>query len=162
MKHVPLTVIMLLDCLCSSTLVHAQTITIDSARTSADVFRTFNGADTIHLTAVKKGPEYSGGKTAWHELLQSCINKKIPFVNKAKPGTYRVMIRFIVGNDGKLRGIGADSSCGYGMESEVIRCIKKTGDWIPAETTSGKKVSYTLRTIVVFTVKPNDVIISFD
>ncbi len=71
------------------------------------------------------------------------------------------MVRFIVGSDGKLRGIGADSNCGYGMESEVIRCIKKSAEWIPAETNSGRKVSFTLRTVVTFIVKQNDVLIRF-
>lgn len=71
------------------------------------------------------------------------------------------MVWFIVGSDGKLKGTGADSNCGYGMESEVIRCIKKSGDWIPAETTSGKKVRFTLRSIIIITVKQNDVTISF-
>ena len=71
------------------------------------------------------------------------------------------MIRFIIGSNGKLREIGADSNCGFGMETEVIRCITKSADWIPAETSSGKKVSFTMRTVVIFIVKQNDVTVKF-
>jgi hypothetical protein len=142
--------------------LHAQSFTIanDSGRNSIDISGSFNGAE-VNLPAVKKLPQFNGGKKAWQEFLRSNINIKVPFVNKAVPGIYKVMIRYIVGSNGKLSGIGADSNCGYGMESEVIRCINKSPDWTPAETSSGDKVSFTLRTIVIFTVKPNDVIISF-
>ncbi len=141
-------------------LASSQSFTIDSSKKSMDITGDFNGA-AIHLPAVKKRPEFPGGKEGWQNLLRTNINIKVPFANKAVPGIYEVMIRFIVGSDGKLWGIGADSNCGFGMETEVIRCFKKSVDWIPAETESGKKVTYTLRTMVVFTVKQKDVTISF-
>ena len=68
---------------------------------------------------------------------------------------------FIVDDHGKMHAIGADFNCGYGMETEIIRCVKKSSDWIPAETESGKKVASTVRTAVIFTVKRSDVTISF-
>lgn len=142
------------------TVLHAQTYALDSSNKSIDVFGSFNDAE-IHLSAVKKQPQFLGGKKAWDDFLRSNINIKIPFSNKAQAGTYKVMIRFIVGSDGKLRGIGADSNCGYGMEAEVIRCINKSNNWMPAETNSGKKVSFTLRTGVTFVVKQNEVLIQF-
>ncbi len=141
-------------------VVYAQTYAPDSSNKSIDVFGSFNDAE-IHLSAVKKQPEFLGGKKAWHDFLRSNINIKISFSNKAPAGVYKVMIRFIVGSDGKLRGIGADSNCGYGMEAGVIRCINKSNNWMPAETNSGKKVSFTLRTGVTFVVKQNEVLIQF-
>jgi hypothetical protein len=142
--------------------LHAQNFIIvsDSSKSSIDVYGQFNGAE-VQLPAVKKQPEFPGGKKAWQDFLRSNINIKVPFENKANPGAHMVMVRFIVRSNGKLSWIGADSNCGYGMEAEVIRCIKKTVDWIPAETSSGKKVAFTMRTIVVFTVKQNDVSIGF-
>ena len=140
--------------------LYAQTIIIDSSSKSIDAFGSFNNAE-IHLSVVKKQPQYPGGKKAWQDFLISNINIKIPIANKAMVGNYQVMIRFIVGSEGNLRGIGADSNCGYGMESEVIRCIKKSVKWIPAETNSSRKVSFTLRTVVTFVVKQNDVVIRF-
>lgn len=141
-------------------LLHAQSFTIDTTKKSMDISGQFNGA-AINLPAVKKRPEFPGGKKAWQDFLRSNINIAVPIANKAIPGTYKVMIRFIVESDGKLSGPGAESNCGYGLESEVIRCIKKSTKWIPAETSSGKKVNFTLRTIVIFTAKQNDVVISF-
>jgi hypothetical protein len=140
--------------------IHAQQFTVDSSKKAIDISGNFNGAE-INLPAVKKQPEFPGGKKAWREFLLSNINIKIPFSNKAVPGIYKVMIRFIIDENGKLQGIGAESNCGYGLESEVIRCINKSPNWVPAETNSGKKINFTLRTIVTFTVKQNDIVISF-
>ncbi len=160
MKKESIRFLLLISILGTPTLIRAQSFTIDSSKKSMDITADFNGA-SVHLPAVNKLPEFPGGKNAWQDFLRSNINIKIPIANKATPGTYKVMIRFIVRQDGKLQEIGADSNCGYGMESEVIRCIKKSIDWIPAETSSGKKVAFTLRTIVIFTVKQNEVIINF-
>ena len=153
-------VVLLLFTLAIPRLLQAQSFTIDSSKKSIDVTGDFNQA-AVHLPGVKTQPEFPGGKKAWQAFLKSNIDIKVPFTNKAIPGIYKVMIRFIVGSDGKLWGIGADSNCGYGLESEVIRCIKKSIDWIPAKTSSGKKVTFTLRTIVIFTVTKNDITISF-
>lgn len=139
----------------------AQGFTVDSAQKSIDFSGDFGDAE-IHLSAVKKMPKFTGGKKAWQDFLRSNINIAVPFSNKAIPGTYKPIIRFVVGSNGKLSGIGADTNCGYGMETELIRCIKKSTDWMSAETSSGKKVSFTMRTAVTFTVKQNDVIISFE
>ncbi len=115
----------------------------------------------VQLPAVKKRPDYPGGKRAWQDFLRSNINIAIPFANKAQQGTYLVMIWFIVGNDGKIAGAGADSNSGYGMEGEVIGCILKGAGWMPAETTSGKKVRFKLRQQVSFKVSHNDIAVAF-
>lgn len=155
-------ILLVLTTIGSSIKTNAQIIVLpnDSSLKSIDVSGQFNNAE-IHLPGVKKLPEFSGGKKAWQDFLRSNINITIPFTNRAVPGSYKVMIRFIVGSDGKLRDIGADTNCGYGMENEVIRCIKKSSEWIPAETSSGKKVSFTLRQVVTFIVKQNDIKIIF-
>ena len=138
----------------------AQIFTVDSAKKTVDFSGNVNGA-SLHLPAVAKNPAYPGGKQAWQDFLRSNINIAVPFANKAVPGVYEVWIRFVVEDDGRITGIGADSYSGYGLEDEVIRCIKKSGNWIPAETSSGRKVAFSLRTLVIFTVKRNDVSIHF-
>src|SRR5689334_9751682 len=85
-------------------LLSAQNFSIDSSKKSMDVSGDFKGA-AVHLPGVKKQPEFPGGKKAWQDFLESNIDKKIPIANKAIPGTYKIMIRFIVGSDGKLWGI---------------------------------------------------------
>ncbi|MEO7444870.1 MAG: hypothetical protein ABIT96_09785 [Ferruginibacter sp.] len=159
MKVTSVIILLVFTIAVTPTLLHAQSFTIDTLNNSIDVSGNFNGGE-IHLPAVKSRPDFPGGKKAWQDFLLSNINIRIPVANKAIPGTYKVMIRFIVGSDGKLWGIGSDSNCGYGMELEVMRCINKSVAWIPAETNRGKKVSFTLRTIVIFTVALNDVVIS--
>ena len=159
MKLTSVIILLMLNVIAIPALVHAQSYTIDTAQRSMDVSGDFKGAE-LHLPAVKKIPEFPGGKKAWHDFLRSEIDIKVPFANRAVPRTYQVIIWFIVDSNGKVKRIGADSGCGYGMETEVIRCIKKTTDWIPAETSTGKKVSYTLRTLVKFTVTSNNVVVS--
>jgi hypothetical protein len=141
-------------------MVYGQNFTRDSSGKSIDVSGQFNDAE-IHTNVVKKKPEFPGGKKAWQDFLRSNINIAVPFANKAIPNTYNVMIRFTIGSNGKLRELRADSNCGFGMETEVIRCINKSAGWIPAKTSSGKKVSFTMGTVVIFVVKQNDVIIKF-
>lgn len=153
-------VILVLSIFATATHSTAQTFTIDTSKKTIDISDQPSGVE-IHLPGVTKKPDFPGGKTAWQNFLRSNIDIKVPFTNKALPGVYRIMIRFIVNSDGKLRELGADTNCGYGMEAEVIRCIKKSADWIPAETASGKKVSFTLRQVVLFKVKKDNVQISF-
>ncbi len=154
------TIIVLISAIIAApALLQAQVLTIDS-KNKIDIADQLKDVE-VQLPAVKSRPEFPGGKPAWQKFLLSQIDIKVPFANKAVPGIYSTMVRFIVGSDGKLRDIGADSNCGYGMEAEVIRCIKKSNLWIPAETNSGKKVSFIMRTIVIFTVKQNDVAVSF-
>jgi hypothetical protein len=153
--------LLLLQALVTPKFLRAQGFSVDSSQKSMDISGDFHGA-SIHLPAVKKTPEFPGGNKAWHDFLKSNINISVPFTNRAKPGNYTVMIWFIVGGNGIVKVIGADTNCGYGMEGEVMRCIKKCTDWIPAETGTGKKVDFTMRTIVIFTIKQNDVIVSFN
>lgn len=153
-------IICLIVIACSPRAANAQAFIIDTSSNYIDAVGNFNGAE-IHINSVKKTPEFEGGKQAWQDFLRRNINIKVPFSNRAAPGRYMVMIGFIIGSDGTLKNIAADSNCGYGMETELIRCIRLSPAWIPAETSSGIKVSYTLHTMVYFTVKQNDVMISF-
>ncbi len=140
--------------------VIAQEIEYDTVNNELNLRAFVNGA-TVHHNLVNKKPEYRGGKTAWHNFLRSNINIAVPFANKALPGRYEVLIRFTVGADGKVTSAGAETNRGYGLEAEVIRCINKSGAWVPAETKDGQKVAVTLRTMVIFNIERNNVTISF-
>ncbi len=140
--------------------VNAQNIEYDTVNKELNLRAFVNGA-MVHHNLVNKKPEYPGGKTAWHNFLRSNINIAVPFTNKALPGRYEVLIRFIVGADGKVTSAGAKTNRGYGLEAEVIRCINKSGTWSPAETKDGQKVAVTLRTMVIFNVERNNVTVSF-
>ena len=163
MKRILFELLLFILTIGSSTMSIAQTIVpiIDSNSTLIDISGQINNTE-IHLPIVKNRPEFSAGKLAWQDFLRNNINIRVPFSNKAITGSYNVMIRFIVGPDGKLKDIGADTNCGYGMEAEVIRCMQKSPDWIPATTGSGRKVNFTLRQVVIFIVKKNNIEIRFN
>lgn len=142
--------------------VNGQTFitSTDSSDKTIDLGGNFNGA-TVHLQNVKKTPEYKAGKAAWQDFLRKNINVKLFFDNHIQPGTYRALIRFIVDTEGNIRDVSAETNCGYQVEAEIIRCIRKSIPWIPAETASGKKVQFTLRQFVNLAVKSNDIVITF-
>lgn len=135
-------------------------IQYDSVQRSLDVRGRSNGAE-IQLPMTKVFPSFPGGKEAWYAFLLKHFNKKIPFAQNIKPGTYSVYVRFLVQSNGKLNSIGADSNVGYGLESELLRCIQLSPVWNPAETASGRKVAFTIRQVVTFVVKSNDLQIVF-
>lgn len=132
----------------------------DSTDNSIDFRGNFNGV-TIHLQNVKKTPEYREGKEAWQNFLRKNMNVKLFLDNHIQPGNYRALIRFIVDTAGNIKEVSAETNCGYQVEAEIIRCIRKSLPWIPAETASGKKVQFTLRQFVNLAVKPNDIVITF-
>ena len=81
---------------------------------------------------VEREAEFPGGVKAWTQYLQENLNSEVPIKKKAPAGTYQVVVVFIVSKSGKIKGISAETSHGYGMEKEVIRIIKKGPDWVPA------------------------------
>jgi len=128
----------------------------DPIQTAVSRDSLFNDVE-VHLSDVQRKPEFPGGKKAWHDFLRNNINLALIFSNKPVAGSYPLLVRIIVNSDGKLRETGAISNVGYGMEAEFIRCIKKSPDWIPAETGDGKKVSFTLHVSVTFKVTTGNI-----
>lgn len=68
----------------------------------------------------------------WKRFLERNLSGEVPIDNGAAPGTYTVMIQFIVDTDGSVSDIKPLTQHGYGMEQEAIRVIKKSGKWKPA------------------------------
>ncbi len=144
-----------IDCIAQNLI-----ISTDSSTLLLDVTGDFNKAE-IQLPALHKKPDFPGGRKAWQNFLSANFNISAPFANRVFPGTYRVMIRFIINAEGKIMDAGAETNCGYGLETETIRCIKKSPEWIPAETASGHKVAFTLRQFVIFKVSQNNIELIF-
>ncbi|MFT3912075.1 MAG: hypothetical protein QM737_21800 [Ferruginibacter sp.] len=118
----------------------------------------FNHADIV-LARVTNEPEFPGGKTGWIDYLKKNIKLSVPLINKAVSGTYHVVIRYTVEREGTLRNIGAASNCGYGMEAEVIRCMKASPIWKPAQTANKEIVSFATKQLVIFKIKGDEVTI---
>lgn len=82
---------------------------------------------------------YPGGSSAWIKFLSSRLNGSIPAENNAPAGYYTVIVQFIVNKDSSISEIQALTHHGYGMEQEVIRALRLSGKWIPAEQ-GGRRV----------------------
>lgn len=80
------------------------------------------------------------------------INANTPVKQRAKRGTYQVVIRFIVNKEGAISAVAAETSFGHGMEEEAIRVIKNGPNWLPAMQ-NGKKVNAYRRQPITFVVE---------
>ncbi len=75
---------------------------------------------------------YPGGDENWRKFLEQNLNGNVPTDNGAPSGTYTVIIQFVVDKNGLVSNIKALTNHGYGMETEVIRLLKKSPTWKPA------------------------------
>src|SRR4030095_12265324 len=75
---------------------------------------------------------FRGCYQEWKNYLERNLDKNIPVKNGCKPGTYTVVVRFIVAKDGSVSDVKALTNHGFGMEEEAMRMIRKGPDWVPA------------------------------
>lgn len=80
----------------------------------------------------QKEATFAGGPEAWRKYLERNLKATVPVDNGAKPGTYTVVVQFMVNTDGSIEDIKPMTKHGYGMEEEVVRIIEKGPRWIPA------------------------------
>lgn len=85
-----------------------------------------------NFVKVEVEANFPGGETAWRRFLEQNLNAAVPVNNRAPAGTYTVLIQFVVDKDGSLYDIKALTNHGYGMETEVIRILRKSPRWTPA------------------------------
>lgn len=117
---------------------------IDSAKTEDRIF-----------TKVDVEASYPGGDLAWRNYLVKNLNPDVPVDNGSPSGKFTVVIKFIVSRDGTLSDISPETRMRFGMEEEVLRIIKKSGRWIPAEQ-NNRKVNAYRRQPVTFIVEQPD------
>lgn len=89
--------------------------------------------DTTLFTKVDFEATFPGGETGWRTFLETNLRADVPVRRKAPAGQYTVMVQFIVDKQGKLSDIQPLTSLGYGMEQEVIRVLRKSPKWLPAQ-----------------------------
>ena len=75
---------------------------------------------------------FSGGERAWRKYLEQNLNPNVPVENSAPVGIYTVIVQFIVDKSGAVSEIKTLTNFGYGMEQEVIRIMKQSPMWTPA------------------------------
>lgn len=94
---------------------------------------------------------FPGGEAAWRQFLSGNLDASVPVRKGAPAGNYNVYVQFVVNKTGHVSDITALTKHGYGMEQEVIRILKLSPDWIPAEQ-NGRKVNAYRKQPVTFAV----------
>jgi protein TonB len=87
----------------------------------------------------------------WKRFLERNLVGEVPVDNGAAPGTYTVIIQFIVDAAGNVSDIKPLTNYGHGMEQEAVRVIKKSGKWKPA-IQNGKEVKAYRKQPITFQV----------
>ena len=96
-----------------------------------------------------KFPPENGG---WRAFLQRNLDGMVPIRNGAAGGQGTVMIQFIVEKDGTISNLKPLTKIGFGAEEEVLRILKKSPKWIPANR-YGKAVKAYRRQPVTFQIR---------
>lgn len=91
-----------------------------------------DSSDLKIFETVEKEAAYPGGETAWKKFLERNLNPNVPVDNGAPTGVYTVFVQFVVNKNGGVSDVKALTKIGYGMETEVLRILRKSGLWEPA------------------------------
>jgi protein TonB len=87
----------------------------------------------------------------WTKFLQRNLNADVAVNAGAPPGTYQVIVQFIVDKEGNVSDVKALTNHGYGMEEEAMRAIKKAPKWTPA-VQNGRQVKAYRKQPITFIV----------
>lgn len=104
------------------------------------------------LIKLEKEARFPGGPKGWENFLRANLDANVPVDNGAPSGRYTVFVEFIVDTAGKASAFKPLTKLGYGLEQEVVRILKKSGDWEPAVLEGGTKVKAYRKQPVTFVV----------
>jgi protein TonB len=119
---------------------------VDSVNTPSEMTEIF--------TKVEIDPTFPGGGRAFKAFLDKNLRQVVPSLNNAYPGTYTVIVKFIVSKKGEISNLTTETHLGYGMEEEAIRVMKLSPKWNPA-TQNGFIVNAYTRQPIIFVVSEN-------
>ncbi len=108
---------------------------------------------------VEEEASYPGGVDAWLQFMMKTANGQVATENGAPIGRYMVIVQFVVSSDGKLSDFKPLTKLGYGMEQEVVRVLKQSGQWTPA-IQNGRPVKAYRRQPVTFQVEQEDITVT--
>jgi periplasmic protein TonB len=94
---------------------------------------------------------FPGDRNDWLKFLQKNLKVNVLEKNGAKAGKYYVIVKFVVGKDGKLSDFVIEENPGYGAGEEVVKMLKKSPNWKPS-IQNGVSVSSVKRQPVTFVV----------
>jgi len=102
------------------------------------------------FTSVEQVPEFPGGLTAFGEFLSK--NIKYPVDARKKGIQGRVIISFVVEQDGSLTNFHVARSIGGGCDEESVRVLALSPNWKPG-TQNGKTVRVAYSVPIQFTLE---------
>ncbi len=94
------------------------------------------------FTVVENEADFPGGTEAWKKYLMQNLNSNITSADKWKPGTYKIVVEFIVNSNGSIRDVITKN---YPESKTALHCIdliKKGPNWIPAKQNEHLVASY--------------------
>jgi len=148
-------VVVLSICMLSTTAFKKPILRITRSITVEANVDTIPGDATVNgekiFEAVDEEAYFPGKEDGWRRFLEQNLNPSTPVDNGAPAGTYTVYIQFVVDLDGKLSAIKPLTKHGYGMETEVMRILRKSPPWVAA-IQSGKPVRAYRKQPVTFQV----------
>lgn len=131
--------------------------------------------DHIIFEKVEIESSFPGGSSAWRKFLERNVNAAIPSENFAPPGTYTVIVQFVVDKEGNISDVRPLTKHGFGMEEEVVKVIFKGPKWLPAINNGSSVKAYRKQPVTFMVVsdielstysltagKPNDIEITVD
>ncbi|MEO8769514.1 MAG: N-acetylmuramoyl-L-alanine amidase [Ferruginibacter sp.] len=106
------------------------------------------------FTKVEQEPEFPGGKDAWQAYLQKNLNPATPVDEGWKPGTYKIVVNFVVDKEGNVSDVSSDDYINSKTAQQCINLIKNGPKWVPAKQ-NGKIVSAYRKQPITFVVSEN-------
>lgn len=106
----------------------------------------------IEFKTVQREAKFPGGTQAWVRFLERNLDSNVPNDNNAPPGSYTVIVSFLVDKGGNISEVKAENDPGYGTAQEAVRVIRRGPKWEPAEQ-NGRNVIYRQRQSITFRVE---------
>jgi protein TonB len=98
-------------------------------------------------TVVEQMPEFPGGEKALYEYLSNQIQYPTAALNANKEG--KVLVKFVVNEDGSVTMVNAVRGFGFGSEAEGIRVVSAMPNWKPARN-NGRAVKVWFQVPIFF------------
>lgn len=103
------------------------------------------------FTKVEYEPKFPGGDSSWRKYLEKNLNATIPVQEGWKAGVYKIIITFIVKQDGTIVDVRTDNYAGSRTAESCIDLIRKGPKWEPA-IQNGHKVNCYKKQPITFIV----------
>ena len=107
------------------------------------------------FSKVEIPPSFPGGADKWRQYLSTNAKGSVATDSGAPAGTYKVIVQFIVHEDGTITDITTKTNHGFGMEGEAMRLIRLSPKWNPA-IQNGRIVTAYVQQPITFQVSEED------